>query len=67
MLSSSGHLQIGRTHQNSTFPIAALSGRKRNLRNNFRVADHPAEFNASLQVEDKQLIGNGQPIGSPLR
>jgi hypothetical protein len=34
--------------------------------NSFRVADRPPGISVSLQVEHKQLIGNGHLIGSSL-
>ncbi len=48
------------------FPItAASSNGRRNLCNNFRVAYHPPGFIVSVQVEQKQFIGNGHLINSP--
>jgi hypothetical protein len=45
----------------------ALIGTQRNFCNNFRVADQPPGISVSLQVENKQFIGNGHLIGSSLR
>jgi len=37
------------------------------LRSNFPIADQPPGISVSLQVENKQFIGNGHLIGSSLR